>query len=101
LNGKKISGYDSIVSTHLEVGLRVLGGAADVGLATLTTAQLLGLDFIPFIRERFDLLVPKDRFFTRGIQALLGIVGSREFRARVDSLGGYDVTESGRIITAN
>jgi len=98
LNGKKISGYDSIVSTHLEVGLRVLGGAADVGLATLTTAQLLGLDFIPFIRERFDLLVPKDRFFTRGIQALLAIVGSREFRERVDSLGGYDVTESGRII---
>jgi len=98
LNGKKISGYDSIVSTHLEVGLRVLGGADDVGLATLTTAQLLGLDFIPFIRERFDLLVPKDRFFTRGIQALLGIVGSREFRERVDSLGGYDVTESGRII---
>ena len=98
LNGKKITGYDSIVSTHLEVGLRVLGGAADVGLATLTTAQLLGLDFIPFIRERFDLLVPKDRFFTRGIWALLGIVGSREFRARVDSLGGYDVTESGRII---
>jgi putative molybdopterin biosynthesis protein len=98
LNGKKISGYDSIVSTHLEVGLRVLGGAADAGLATLTTAQLLGLDFIPFIRERFDLLVPKDRFFTRGIQALLGIVGSREFRERVDSLGGYDVTESGRII---
>ncbi|HEX4988814.1 MAG TPA: substrate-binding domain-containing protein [Candidatus Binatia bacterium] len=98
LNGKKISGYGSIVSTHLEVGLRVLGGAADVGLATLTTAQLLGLDFIPFIRERFDLLVPKDRFFTRGIQALLGIVGSREFRERVDSLGGYDVTESGRII---
>ena len=98
LNGKKISGYDSIVSTHLEVGLRVLGGAADVGLATLTTAQLLGLDFIPFIRERFDLLVRKDRFFTRGIQALLGIVGSREFRERVDSLGGYDVTESGRLI---
>jgi excisionase family DNA binding protein len=98
LNGKKISGYDSIVSTHLDVGLRVLGGAADVGLATRTTAQLLGLDFIPLIRERFDLLVPKDRFFTRGIQALLGIIGSRDFRERVDTLGGYDVTESGRII---
>jgi len=98
LNGKKISGYDSIVSTHLDVGLRVLGGAADVGLATRTTAQLLGLDFIPLTRERFDLLVPKDRFFTRGIQVLLGLVGSREFRERVDTLGGYDVTESGRII---
>ena len=98
LNGKKISGYDSIVSTHLEVGLRVFAGAADVGLATRTTANLLGLDFIPLTRERFDMLVPKDRFFTRGIQVLLGIIGSREFRERVDTLGGYDVTESGRII---
>jgi putative molybdopterin biosynthesis protein len=98
LNGKKISGYDSVVSTHLEVGLRVLGGAADVGLTTRTTARLLGLDFISLTRERFDMLVPKDRFFTRGIQVLLGVIGSREFRQRVGTLGGYDVTESGRII---
>jgi excisionase family DNA binding protein len=98
LNAKKISGYDTLVSTHLDVGLRVLRGAADVGLATRTTAQLLGLDFIPLTRERFDMLVPKDRFFARGIQLLLGIVGSREFRERVGTLGGYDLTESGRII---
>jgi putative molybdopterin biosynthesis protein len=98
LNIKKISGYDTVVSTHLEVGLWVLRGGADVGLATRTTSQLLGLDFIPLTRERFDMLVPKDRFFVRGIQVLLGIVGSREFRERVDTLGGYDVTESGRII---
>ena len=101
LNVKKISGYDTVVSTHLEVGLAVLRGSADVGLATRTTAQLLGLEFIPLTRERFDMWVRTDRFFTRGIQVLLGIVGSREFRARIDNLGGYDVTESGRIITAN
>jgi putative molybdopterin biosynthesis protein len=101
LNVKKISGYDTVVSTHLEVGLGVLRGSADVGLATRTTAQLLGLEFIPLTRERFDMWVRTDRFFTRGIQVLLGIVGSREFRARIDTLGGYDVTESGRIITAN
>jgi putative molybdopterin biosynthesis protein len=101
LNAKKISGYDTVVSTHLEVGLRVLRGAADVGLATRTTAHLLGLDFIPLTRERFDLLVPKDRFFIRGIQVLLGIIGSREFRERVGTLGGYDVTESGRIINSS
>jgi putative molybdopterin biosynthesis protein len=101
LNAKKISGYDTVVSTHLEVGLRVLRGAADFGLATRTTAHLLGLDFIPLTRERFDLLVPKDRFFIRGIQVLLGIIGSREFRERVGTLGGYDVTESGRIINSS
>ena len=101
LNHKKILGYDTEVSTHLEVGLRILQGAADVGLATRTTAQLLGLDFLSLTRERFDLLVRKERFFTYGIQTLLGIVGSREFRDRVGALGGYDVTESGRIITLN
>jgi excisionase family DNA binding protein len=99
LNAGKISGYDTAVSTHFEVGLGILRGAADVGLATRTTAGLLGLDFVPLTRERFDLLVPKDRFFTQGIQVLLGIIGSREFRERVGALGGYDVTESGRIIS--
>jgi excisionase family DNA binding protein len=101
LNAKRISGYDTIVSTHLDVGLKVLGGAADVGLATRTTAQLLGLDFLPLSRERFDVVIPKERFFSLSIQVLLGTIGSREFRQRVEALGGYDASESGRIITSN
>ena len=101
LSGKKISGYNFIVSTHLEVGLKVLGGAADVGLATRTTADLLGLDFISLTRERFDAVIPKERFFSSGIQVLLGTLGSREFRQQVEALGGYDASESGRIITSN
>jgi len=101
LSAKKIAGYGTAVSTHLEVGLQVLRGLVDTGLATRTTAYLLGLDFIALTRERFDMLVSKDRFFTPGIQVLLGIVGSQGFRERVGALGGYDVTESGRIITFN
>jgi putative molybdopterin biosynthesis protein len=101
LSGKKISGYDNAVATHLEVGLKVLDGAADVGLATRTTAQMLGLDFIPMTRERFDGVIPQERFFSRGIQILLGTIGSREFRQKVEALGGYDASESGRIITSN
>lgn len=33
------------------------------------------------------------------VQALLNIVGPREFRARVEALGGYDTAESGRILS--
>ena len=101
LDVKKISGYDTVVSTHLEVGLKVLAGAADIGLATRTTAHLLGLDFISLTRERFDAVIPKERFFSRGIQVLLGTLGSRKFRQQVEALGGYDASESGRIITSN
>jgi excisionase family DNA binding protein len=100
LNYKRIAGYETVVTTHLAVGLKVLRGEADAGLATRTTAQLLGLDFLFLTRERFDIIIPKDRFFTPGIQALLGIVGSREFRERVGALGGYDVAESGRIVNS-
>ncbi|MFQ5883425.1 MAG: substrate-binding domain-containing protein, partial [Candidatus Methylomirabilales bacterium] len=73
----QINGYQSHVATHLEVGLKVLRGEADVGVATHTTARLLGLDFGPLTRERFDILIAKERFFSRGVQALLDIVGSR------------------------
>jgi molybdate-binding protein len=72
-----------------------------VGLATRTTAQLLGLEFVPVTRERFDMLVPKERFFTKPMQGLLSLVASRQFRERVAALGGYDVAESGRIVRSN
>jgi molybdate-binding protein len=101
INGKKISGYNETVSTHLEIGLRILSGRCDVGLATRTTAQLLGLEFVPVTRERFDMLVPKERFFTKPMQGLLSLVASRQFRERVAALGGYDVAESGRIVRSN
>ena len=98
---KRISGYNTSVSTHLEVGTSVLRGDIDVGLGTETTARLLGLEFIPLRRERFDLLVAKERFFSGAIQTLLGLIGAREYRQRVEALGGYDASESGRIVTAN
>jgi putative molybdopterin biosynthesis protein len=97
----KLSGYEASVSTHIEVGLRVLRGEADAGLATMTTARMLGLDFVSLARERFDAVIPQERFFSPGIQALLSIVGSREFRDRLEAMGGYDSAESGRIVHAN
>jgi putative molybdopterin biosynthesis protein len=100
IDPKKISGYGTAVSTHLEVGLHVLRGEADVGLATKTTALLLGLGFVSLRRERFDLLILKDRFFAPSIQILMDIIGSGEFRDRVHAMGGYDVSESGRVISS-
>jgi molybdate-binding protein len=98
---EQINGYEETVATHLEVGLRVLRREADAGVATRTVAQLLGLEFVPLARERFDILIPQDRFFSQPVQILLDIVGSRDFRNRVEAMGGYDASESGRIIASN
>jgi excisionase family DNA binding protein len=98
IDPKTIKGYDDSVVTHLEAGLRILRQEADVGVATKASAHLLGLHFIPLTNERFDILIPKERFFSRPIQILLETIGSREFRSRVEAMGGYDTAESGRII---
>lgn len=96
----QINGYQDAVATHLEVGLKVLRGEADAGVATRAAARLIGLDFVPLTRERFDIVIAQERFFSRGVQALIEIVSSREFRTRVESLRGYDTSESGRILAA-
>ncbi|MGH7833136.1 MAG: substrate-binding domain-containing protein [Candidatus Binatia bacterium] len=96
-----LTGYDETVFTHLEAGLKVLRQDADAGIVTTAAARMLGLDFIPLTQERFDMLIPKERFFAPAVQVILEIVGSREFRSRVEAMGGYDTSESGRIIAAN
>ena len=101
INSRKLNGYETSVATHLEVGLRVLRGEVDTGLATMTTARMLELDFIPLARERFDAVIPREHFFSPAVQALLSVVGSREFRCRLEAMGGYDSSESGRIIRTN
>jgi putative molybdopterin biosynthesis protein len=101
INSRKLNGYETTVTTHVEVGSKVLQGEVDTGLATMTTARMLGLDFIPLARERFDAVIPQERFFSPGVQALLSVVGSREFRGRLEAMGGYDSSESGRIIQTN
>ncbi|MFQ5685019.1 MAG: substrate-binding domain-containing protein [Candidatus Binatia bacterium] len=98
IHTKQIKGYESHVVTHVEVGLEILRGKADTGVATRATARLLGLDFIPLTWERFDMLIDKERFFFRGIQVLLNIVASQAFRSRMQELEGYDTSESGRLL---
>ena len=68
IDGGSIDGYTHEVQRHLDVGVEVLSGRADAGPAISAVAGLLGLDFIPLRKERFDLLVFKNRFFDPGVQ---------------------------------
>jgi putative molybdopterin biosynthesis protein len=96
-----VKGYDREEYTHMAVAAAVLSGAADTGLAVLSAAQALGLDFIPVARERYDLAVPAEFSDTPLMQALFGIIqNDSEFRDQIAGMGGYDVSEMGRVIAA-
>ena len=94
-----VNGYDHEEFTHMAVAAAVLSGAADTGLAVFSAAQALELDFVPVAQERYDLAISRDCFDTPMVQALLGIIrGDREFRDRIASMGGYEVSEMGNVI---
>jgi excisionase family DNA binding protein len=94
----KITGYDREFNSHLEVGLEVLSGRADIGPGIRAVASLLDLDFLPLGWERFDLLIPKDGFFAKGTQLFLDLLHGSAFRELAESLPGYDLSLSGKMV---
>ncbi|HWC01803.1 MAG TPA: substrate-binding domain-containing protein [Methylomirabilota bacterium] len=95
---ERVAGYDDAVSTHWAIALRVLRRKADAGVAARSVAQALDLGFVPLVRERFDMVIPKDTFFRPAVQALVEAVRSDGFREGLDRLGGYDSHQSGRVL---
>ncbi len=98
IDGSRLRGYDREVSRHMDVGLAVLTGEADAGPGIQPVAALLGLDFIPWRWERYDLLVLKDRFFELAVQQFLGLLHEKQFQNLAQNWEGYDLSPSGRMI---
>ncbi|AZI44735.1 helix-turn-helix domain-containing protein (plasmid) [Deinococcus psychrotolerans] len=99
LDARTISGYDLEAPTPLDSAEAIAHGRADVGVGPRSAAQAHGLDFVPLLRERFDLVVPEEHLTHPGVQALLQAARSPALRAELTSLGGYDPAESGRLIS--
>lgn len=99
IKGERIEGYAVEVQRHLDVGLEVLAGRADVGPGIRPVAALLGLGFVPLRWERFDLMVAKDRFFEEPVQRFLGLLHDPRFHRVVsDGLEGYDLSMTGKMV---
>lgn len=98
VSGDKIPGYETAFGRHLDVGLEVLAGRADAGLAIAAVGGLLGLHQVPVRWERYDFIIRKEVFFSRGVQMLLGLLHERDFLQTAESLGGYDLGVSGQVV---
>lgn len=96
--GERIIGYDREVSRHMAVGVEILGDRADAGPGIRPVASLLGLDFIPLRQERYDLLITRERFFDQGIQYFLSMLHENAFMQAAETMAGYDVSKSGKMI---
>ena len=98
LDPTRIKGYERDEYTHTGVAAAVGSGAADVGLGIMAAARALALDFLPLLKERYDLAIPRSFYEGELLQPLLETIMSGEFKNLVASLGGYDTSETGRVI---
>jgi excisionase family DNA binding protein len=80
-----------------DLGLAILEGRADAGLAVEAAARALKLDFLPLMRERYDLLLRRRDYFEAPVQMLLAFARGGAFRTRAEQMGGYDVAGLGRV----
>ena len=99
IEGWQIHGYDTHVSTHTEVAAAIRNGQADIGLGLRAAATIYSLDFLPITKERFDFIIPKTYFYTQPIQELLEVIRSDHFKNKVNQISGYDITDTGRVLS--
>jgi putative molybdopterin biosynthesis protein len=98
LEAQSVKGFDHICLTHLDTGLEVLSGKADIGLGIHAVARILGLDFIPLREERFDFIMRKELFGESRVQVFLHFLRSKELIEYSRRLAGYDLKDAGNII---
>lgn len=92
-----VSGYGDEESNHLGVAGKVASGEADAGVGIERAASMVGVDFIPLIQERYDLVMLKHPHNLEWIELVTEIVRSNAFKKELRSIQGYDLTHTGTV----
>lgn len=98
IDKSKINGYDVEEISHMNVAVKVKEGLADVGMGIESAARIMDLDFIPIVKERYDLLINKNFAKTPMFEKILKVLKSEEFKREAKRIGGYDLSDSGKVI---
>jgi putative molybdopterin biosynthesis protein len=88
---------DPPARTEADVAIAIADGKAEVGLGLAAMARQFRLDFVPLVRERYDLLIWRRAFFEPPLQRLFAFCRTAAFAARARDLGGYDIGDFGRV----
>lgn len=97
IDSASISGYTLGLATHSAVAQAVAEGRADAGLGLQAAAISYGLDFIPLLLDRYDLVILAPTLDSAPFQSLLAWLRTPPARTEIARLGGYETEETGEI----
>jgi putative molybdopterin biosynthesis protein len=95
IKATEVKGYERIAPGHLPAARLVLTGEADCCISTRAAARVFGLDFVPLMTKRYDLVVRKNSLKLPHIQTLAETLGRASFRRSLEAFAGYDMKASG------
>lgn len=88
----------AVTYSEREVASLVARQEVDIGPGTLSAANEFGLGFIPVSEEAFDLVTPRNVYFRSLLQQLFDFMNSVAGLGLAQSLGGYSLEESGKLL---
>ena len=77
--------------------LAVMEGEADAAFGLKCSAHQYRLDFVPIVRERFDILLRRREWFDPPLQKLFTFTRTADFRDKAATLTGYDISGLGQV----
>ncbi|MTI68033.1 MAG: molybdopterin biosynthesis protein [Firmicutes bacterium] len=98
INPEKIKGYKREMSTHMSVAMAVKTNMVDTALGIKSAANAMDLDFISVDYENYDFLIPYESLKDERIKNFIKTIKSKEFKERINSLGGYKIENIGEVI---
>ena len=98
IDSKNLRGYDTIMKSHLTMAAAVAEGLADLAVGTeRVSKQMEGIEFIPLLEEKVDLVLRKDTLEDESVRTLLKIMESKDFRREAGRFSGNDYRDMGKI----
>ena len=89
--------FCDVSRTEVDAVLAVQAGKADATFGLQALAGQHELDFVPVIRERFDLLIDRRSWFEPPLQALAEFCRGDAFAEKAGEFAGYDVAGFGQV----
>lgn len=97
LSARDLKGYEQEESNHLAVAGAIAQGKADVGIGIEHAAHLVGVEFIPLIKESYDLVIRRTEHNQDLIELVIQILQSPSFKNELQAIRGYDLSQTGQV----
>lgn len=99
ISSSSIKGYDKECSSHLGIASAVARGEADLGLGNEKSGlQVTDIEFLPLQQERYEMIIKKEDSHKPNFQAIMKVLNSEELKRELEGIGGYDLTEIGKLV---